>query len=260
MRERSNLKAVSDDKLLHNLFAILKRSRWAEADLVAHIGEVDARKLYAREAAPSMFVWCTERLHLSEQEAYLRITVARASREHPMLLRMLRDGRLHLSGIARLVPHLTRENRDAVLKRATGMSHRQIKELVSELEPKPDAPAKIRKLPDRSAPTSSTDPHQLGAHRVDSPAPGLWTDESVPPDRAGDAAQPDDLGTGLGAHRAPGGLDERPAARGPFEIDFAAPSHGGAIGSCALQGLLHRQRRAAGQARAAPGPHALVGP
>ena len=33
-----------------------------------------------------MFVDCTERLHLSEAEAYLRITVARAAREHPRLL------------------------------------------------------------------------------------------------------------------------------------------------------------------------------
>ena len=39
-----------------------------------------------------MFVYCTERLHLSEAEAYLRIRVARASRKHPALLPMLEDG------------------------------------------------------------------------------------------------------------------------------------------------------------------------
>ena len=54
-----------------------------------------------------MFAYCTGALHLSEGEAYLRIAVARASREHPMLLAMLGDGRLHLSGIALLAPHLT---------------------------------------------------------------------------------------------------------------------------------------------------------
>ena len=62
-----------------------------------------------------MFAYCTEVLHLSESEAYLRIAVARASREHPMLLEMLADGRLHLSGIAKLAPHLTRENRERLL-------------------------------------------------------------------------------------------------------------------------------------------------
>ena len=65
-----------------------------------------------------MFVYCTERLNLSEHEAYLRITVARASREHPVLLEMLADGRLHLSAIAKLAPWLTEVNRESLLARA----------------------------------------------------------------------------------------------------------------------------------------------
>ena len=70
---------------------------------------------------------------------------------------MLRDGRLHLSGIVRLIPHLTVENRQAVLRRATHKSKRQIEELVAELEPQPDARAQIRKLPERppTAPPAS---------------------------------------------------------------------------------------------------------
>jgi hypothetical protein len=103
--------------------------------------------LWAREAARSMFEYCTEVLHLSEAEAYLRIAVARASRKHPLLLEMLGDGRLHLSGIAKLAPHLTRTNRDEVLARAVHKSKRQIEELVAELEPQPDAVSVIRKLP-----------------------------------------------------------------------------------------------------------------
>jgi hypothetical protein len=92
-----SLAHLSDDELLRRLADILAQSRRSESDLVAHIGEVDARRLFAREASPSMFVYCTGRLHLSEAEAYLRIAAARAAREHPMLLAMLADGRLHLS-------------------------------------------------------------------------------------------------------------------------------------------------------------------
>jgi hypothetical protein len=43
-----------------------------------------------------------------------------------MLLDWLREGRLHLTGIARLAPHLTRENRQRLLERATHRSKRQI--------------------------------------------------------------------------------------------------------------------------------------
>ena len=99
-----------------------------------------------------MFAYCTEVLRLSEAEAYLRIAAARASREHPTLLTMLGDGRLHLTGIAKLAPHLTRENRDALLKRATHRSKRQIEELIAELAPRPDAPSAMRKLPEKRTP------------------------------------------------------------------------------------------------------------
>jgi hypothetical protein len=158
------LKAVPDDALLQSLQQLLSDSRGKEADIVAHIGEVDERRLFAREAYPSMFVYCTRALHLSEAEAYLRLTVARASREHPVLLDMLADGRLHLTGIVRLVPYLTLENREVLLERATHLSKREILELLAELFPRPDVPAVIRKLPtlpvaaDASSPASTQTP------------------------------------------------------------------------------------------------------
>ncbi len=162
MGKKLNLESLSDTALLRRVSELVKQTRGDEADLIAHIAEVDARRLHAREASPSLFAWCTEMLHFSEQEAYARITVARASRKHPMLLGMLRDGRLHLSGIVRLVPHLTLENRDAVLKRATHKSKRQIEELVAELEPKPDARATIRRFPERRATAHTASTHAPG--------------------------------------------------------------------------------------------------
>ena len=155
MEHERPLRAVPDDELLRRLAEILRQSRHAESDLVAHIGEVDERRLFAREASPSMFAYCTEVLHLSEAEAYLRITAARAAREHPLLLTMLGDGRLHLIGIVKLARHLTPENRDDLLERATHKSKRQIEQLIAEIAPRPDAPTTVRKLPDRRAPAAT---------------------------------------------------------------------------------------------------------
>src|SRR5262245_51954167 len=124
MEHAHSLDSVADDDLLRDLTDLLGQSRRVEADIVGHIGEVEARRLFAREAASSMFVYCTERLHLSEAEAYLRITTARAAREHPAILGMLRDGRLHLSGLAKLARHLTPQHRAAVLQRAAHRSQR----------------------------------------------------------------------------------------------------------------------------------------
>jgi hypothetical protein len=63
---------------------------------------------------------------------------------------MLSAGRMTLSAIAKLAPLLSVANRDAVLRRASCRSKREIEELVAELAPRPDVTTSIRKLPDRA--------------------------------------------------------------------------------------------------------------
>lgn len=158
MMSTDDLKTLSDDDLLRRLADLVRQSRRIEATIIVHIAEVDERRLYLRDA-PSMFAYCTQVLHLSEHEAYARITVARASRRYSDLLTMLRDGRLHLSGIGKLVPHLTDENAAGLLARATHKTKKQIEELVAGIAPKPDIPATVRKVPVRQTP-------ELGPDRV----------------------------------------------------------------------------------------------
>ena len=165
MEHTSPLERVPDDALLHQLAELLRRSRRVEADLVAHIGEADARRLYAREASPSMFAYCTEVLRLSEFEAYLRITAARAARQHPVLLAMLREGSLHLTAVAKLAPHLTRENCETLLGRAAHRTKREVEELIAEVAPRPDAPTVVRKLPERAAATAAVPALRHGLDR-----------------------------------------------------------------------------------------------
>jgi hypothetical protein len=202
------LRDLRDDELLRRLRELLLQSRRVEADLVAHIGEVDARRLYAREAFPSMFAWATEALHFSEGEAYVRIAVARASRQHPMLLPMLRDGRLHLTGIVKLLPHLTPENRESLLARATHKTKRQIEELIAELAPRPDVPGVMRKLPTtRPALPAPPTPALAKADRAASP--------TLQPRPAGTSTAPT-------ASRPGGAVDVLAPSR--YKITFTAPA------------------------------------
>src|SRR5262245_17998328 len=141
MENTGNLQSLSDPELLRRLSLLLQQSRRTGADLVAHIAEVDHRALYRSQACSSMFVYCVEVLHLAEREAYLRIAVGRVARRFPVILQMLTEGRLHLSGIALLSSLLNEENCSEVLARAAYRTKRQVEELVSELAPKPDVPA-----------------------------------------------------------------------------------------------------------------------
>jgi hypothetical protein len=175
--------SLSDEELLIRLGSLVGQSRRTEADLIAHLAEVDARRLYAREASPSMFAYCTQVLHMSEHEAYLRINIARASRKHPRLLAMLETGQLHLSGaaeLAPLLPGLSLPQRDALLDRAIHKSKRQIQELVAELAPRPEVGSTIRQVPRRamapagpavSPPTASATGTALANHSAPAAPP-----------------------------------------------------------------------------------------
>ena len=83
-----------------------------------------------------------------------------------MILPMLGDGRLHLSGIAQLAPHITRENRETLLRRATHRSKRQIEELIAEVAPREDVPALMRRLPERGTAPAATQPTPSGMGRT----------------------------------------------------------------------------------------------
>ncbi len=165
MRKERHLKSMSDADLLRRLSELLKSSRHVEAELIAHLAELDDRRLYAPHAS-SLFNYCTRVLRMSEYEAFLRMRVARASRKYPLLLEMLADGRLHLSGIDKLAPHLTDDNCETVLARASHQSKRKIEELVAELSPRPDVPSSIRKLPKRNAKVKPQGAGLLGPDKV----------------------------------------------------------------------------------------------
>jgi 5-methylcytosine-specific restriction endonuclease McrA len=151
MKSEYHVDDLSDDELLSRTGELVARGRRLEAVLVAHMAEVDARKLYLREACPSMFAYATERLGLSEAQAYERIGVARTSRQFPAVLAMLADGRLSLTAAARLGPHITVENAAEVLPRAVHAKKREVQALVAELAPAPDVAPVIRKLPQPAA-------------------------------------------------------------------------------------------------------------
>lgn len=141
------LEKLTDDALIARLKLLVAKNNQLTAVLLAHLGEVDARKLFAGHGCSSMHSYCTEVLHFSEGAAYKRIQAARAARKYPALFELVATGALHLSGIAVLAPELTAENHGELFAQASGKSKRAIEELVRARAPKPDLPQMIRKLP-----------------------------------------------------------------------------------------------------------------
>ena len=138
---------VRDAVLLRDLAALVARDRVTTAMLLAHIAEVDARKLYAPAGYSSMHAYCVDELRLSEDAASKRIHAARAARRFPALLYALAEGRLHLGAVCLLAPHLTPENVVMLIEAATHKRKSEIEEWLAGRFLLPEMPARVRAVP-----------------------------------------------------------------------------------------------------------------
>jgi hypothetical protein len=152
----SPIGTLPDDQLLSRLHGLVRRGRALEAEMLAHLAEVDARRLYLGEGCPSMFAYCVGVLHFAESVAYKRIAAARAARQHPAILEAVRRGELHVTGVGLLAPQLTVENCLELIAAARHKTADEIRRVLADRQPRPDVATSIRHL--RAAPMAPLEP------------------------------------------------------------------------------------------------------
>src|SRR5882762_7316177 len=128
INSNSTVASLGNEELLNSTREILRRGCVVEADLLLHLTEIEDRNLHLKMASSSMFTFCVSELGFSEDQAYSRIAVAHAGKRFPAVIESLRSGKVHLTGLRLLGPHLTNENHREVLAQATGKSKRHIEE------------------------------------------------------------------------------------------------------------------------------------
>src|SRR5437773_2086053 len=137
--------SLSNAELLARVKSLVDGERQATAALVAHLAEIECRKLYLEQGCRSLFSYCTEVLHLSEHAAYNRIEAAKAARRFPAILTSLVQGDVHLTAVKLLAPLFTAENHESLLAAAKHKSKREIEEIIAHLRPQPDIADSVRK-------------------------------------------------------------------------------------------------------------------
>src|SRR6185503_8661854 len=151
-----SLSTVSDAELIERLGALVREERRLTAAVLLHIAEVEARGLHLAAACPSMFVYCTRVLGMSEAEAFKRIRAARVLRKYPVVAEAVAEGRLHLTAVVLLAAHLTDECVEALVSEASGKSKADIEILLARRAPRPDVAQRLERvdaqamLPERS--------------------------------------------------------------------------------------------------------------
>jgi len=149
------LNHVSDAALERGLMLLLANVAHKEAGVVAHLAEVEARRLHLRAGYRSLFEYCLVALGFSEFEAVFRISAARTARNFPSAFGMLERREIHLSGLHLLRNYLTPENHCELLADARHKTKRQIEEQLARRFPRPDTPPSLRPLPPKVESLSS---------------------------------------------------------------------------------------------------------
>jgi hypothetical protein len=138
---------LSDAQLLESLKTLCRHGRAWLARLLAHLIEVEERRLHLEAACPSMFQFCVQRLGMSEDEACRRIHAARLARRFPDLLARIEQGELTLSTMALLADALTPSNFEELVEAAAGKTKADVQALLAKRSPSPDVPAAITSIP-----------------------------------------------------------------------------------------------------------------
>jgi hypothetical protein len=141
------LGTLTDSALLDGLQRVVGAGRQLLAELLAHLCEVEDRRLHLDAGYSSMFAYCTGRLRLSEDEAYRRIEVARLARRVPRVYSLIAEGRLSLSAAALLKPYILTPNINELVEVVSDKPVQAAREALAAYFPRPDIAPSIRKLP-----------------------------------------------------------------------------------------------------------------
>jgi hypothetical protein len=134
------------------LQGLLRDEHGALAEFLLALSEFDERRLWADLEYGSLFDFLHRELRLSKGAAFYRKTAVALVQQFPEIADALREGRLCLMTVAEVARVLTPENAREVLPRFSGLSKREAKALVAELQPVRAPPLRDLVTPVRLAP------------------------------------------------------------------------------------------------------------
>ncbi len=163
-----NLSALSDQELMASLRAVCADSRRLLVKLLLHLNEVEARRLDAKAACPSLYEFCIRRLGMSDGETCRRVAAARLIKRFPNLIPRIESGALNLSTMYLLRDQFNESNCEELADAASGRTKFEVQELIARMSPKPDVPPAVVELPAPALvlPTMSAVGSALPAPRV----------------------------------------------------------------------------------------------
>jgi 5-methylcytosine-specific restriction endonuclease McrA len=129
------LRTLNDADFHHQFESIVSVELAATIRVLHFINELDRRKSFLEMGYSSVLDYCMRKLGYSRSGAGRRIQAARCARRYPEVFGMLRTRELSPGTAALIESILIDDNKDEILSRIRGASHREIERVVSEYRP-----------------------------------------------------------------------------------------------------------------------------
>jgi hypothetical protein len=136
MSDEGLIRGLGDDELLAAVLGLVRRDNELLAEMLAHLAELDLRRLYLDLGFPSLHAYCTTALGMCEATAGRRITAARVCRKFPEVLSRLAKGELHLSAVCSMSQHLDWNNAPELIELCANQSRRKVDEILAARFPR----------------------------------------------------------------------------------------------------------------------------
>jgi len=141
-----NLKSISDSELLVATKQLASEEKRIGIQVLHHLREIDARKLFASLGFSSLFIYCTAELGYSEGGAYRRIAAMKLLREVPEYESKLQGGVVSVATLSQVQSFLVQEKRQLgktysqaekleLLAKVEGKSSQQTERVLAEISP-----------------------------------------------------------------------------------------------------------------------------
>ncbi len=136
---------LSDAVLLSQTKALVREETRLTTEILHHLREIEARKIFCALGFSSLFEYATRELAYSESAAQLRIDSMRLLRELPHVDKQIQKGELTLSVLTQAQKHFrqeaklgrpqTREQKEAVVQSLLGKSSREAERALFAMSP-----------------------------------------------------------------------------------------------------------------------------
>lgn len=131
-----NLKNLSDIQLLQNTESLVRRECELLTEVLAHLREIERRRLFSSLGCTSLFHYAVSKLHYSEDQAYRRIGAMRMLKELPEVEEKISSGAISLTNM-NMAQNLfrkeqfTHEAKTEILQNLENKSTREAKKIVN---------------------------------------------------------------------------------------------------------------------------------